>query len=911
VKNLFFNLISFISFSFFLLLTTPAKGNSSITNSITNPETVNTATPESKVEPQTLTPSRPSFLWHRGGELGLNAGSISEFRVFPVGLNAGKVNINDSVLVKGYEDGSQAIDFPNWLLPYDAVIQALKLTVTTLPDGQLEMRSPGIVTRIEAKKLRTDAQLGLVFAVQDLQTLFGVKAEFDIKEYAIKIDIPWLNQSNQQFEETNTPIQIAGLPRFKPANFSLAAIEQKLYATGSKNIATSYRGDFTSIGTILGGSWFIRTEQPQLQDTKTWNLAEAQFLRQTKQTDYILGSQPTFWQSQNGGEFWGFTVINRQGFAPPQGFGGFYDPGQRLQAATIGRTISGKAEPGTLVRLVPNFGDRIIGEVLVDSSGIYRFNDIKNDSQFIASSNYRLLLYPQGRLTAQPEIREANYSTVVGQIPAGASAFVASGGLRRQLNQLNNESIFESIFGNFSEFRGGMQGRFGLSQTLTVGFGGIYDESLRGMAELFYRPQNIPLQVAVSALSGNEWTWNADIRYDPSSNLSAAFTRDRFDHRFNIDWRLSSKFGLFANSDTTDATAFGLQFNFTGRNAFTFARASLDTENRLRWNLLHRWHKLELNQRGNEIGTRSEITYNLSQNQFLDSGNSLSLSYDTLNQNRFDSLLTMGWRYRSQQRAVDGNYQWEAQLGYGIGTQGSGPIASLSTTVLPGIMLRGRYQGISTTSEEATFNIDLVSSLGLQNGITPGDRKSDYFRTQGGLLIQPFFDNNNNGKRDSNEKTYTENSDSFVVINKRNLKTYQPNISNDRILVRLSPDIYHLSLDPSGYPTDWQVVSEAMAVEVVAGSYTTVSIPLTRSYTRSGVIVDTQGNAIPGARVEAIEVTSGKSRFSVTNGAGVYFLEGLQQGEYKLQINGKALDSLKLEENSAAFQELNLKISGI
>jgi Carboxypeptidase regulatory-like domain len=877
-----------VSFSFFFFLTTPAKGNLSIANS------KNTIS-----HPQTLTPSRPSLL--RGSIPPHDPPKDTEkFRVFPVGLNAGKVNINESVLVKGYEDGTQAIDFPNWLLPYDAVIQALKLNVSTLPDGQLEVRSPGIVTRIEAKKLRTDSQLGLVFTVQDLQTLFGVKAEFDIKEYAIKIDIPWLNQSNQQFEEAATPIQFAGLPRFKPANFSLAAVEQKVYATGSENISPSYRGDFTSVGTIFGGSWFLRTEQPQLQDTKTWSISEAQFLRQTKQADYVLGSQPTFWQSQNPGEFWGFTFINRQGFTPPQTFGGFYDPGQRLQAASIGRTISGKAEPGTLVRLVTSFGERIIAEVLVDSSGIYRFNNIKNDSQFITSSNYRVLLYPQGRLTAQPEIRETNYFTVVGQIPAGTSAFVISGGLRRELAN-------ESIFGNFSEFRGGLQGRFGLSETLTVGLGGIYDESVRGMAELFYRPQNIPLQVAVSALSGDEWTWNADIRYDPSSNLSAVFTSDRFSNRFNIDWRVSSEFGLFANTDTTDATALGIQLNFSGKNNFTFARVSLDTENRFRWNLLNRWQKLELNQRGNEIGTRSEISYNLSKNKFFDSGSSLLLSYDTLNQNRFDSLLTLGWRYRSQQRAVDGNYLWETQLGYGIGSQGSGAIASLSTTVLPGIMLRGRYQGISTTSEEASFNIDLVSSLGLQGGINSGDRKSDYFRTQGGLLIQPFFDNNNNGKRDNNEKTYTENSDSFVVINKRNLKSYQPNVSNDRILVRLPPDTYHLSLDPSGYPTDWQVSSDAMAVEVVAGSYTAIAIPLIPSYTRSGVITDSQGNAVAGARVEAIEVVKRKSRFSVTNGAGVYFLEGLQQGEYQLEINGKSVDSLKLEENSAAFQELNLK----
>lgn len=84
-------------------------------------------------------------------------------------------------------------------------------------------------------------------------------------------------------------------------------------------------------------------------------------------------------------------------------------------------------------------------------------------------------------------------------------------------------------------------------------------------------------------------------------------------------------------------------------------------------------------------------------------------------------------------------------------------------------------------------------------------------------------------------------------------------------------------------------------------------IPLVRAYSRTGVLTDAQGNAMAGARIEAIEPKSGKRRFSVTNSAGVYYLEGLQQGEYELQVNGKSAGDLKLEGASEAFQELNLK----
>ncbi len=825
-----------------------------------------------------------------------------QFSTFPVGLSVGKRNVNPSVIIRGQEDGTQAINFENWLLPFDDVIQALKLDLKNLPDGQLEVRSPGIVTRINQKKIRNDPELGLVFSIQDLDTLFGIKAKFNINDYTIELDVPWLNQSSSRIGQGEPPIILEGIPRIAPGNFSFGAIEQKVNASGSEGTGASYRGDFLAVGSLFGGSWFVRTDQPNFQNASSWRLAEAQFYRPNNQADYILGSQPTFWRSQGARDYWGFTYIQRQGFTPPQLFGGgFVDPRLRLQASQIGRTITGTAQAGTLVRLAEAFGDRIIGEVLVDSSGIYRFENVRSENQYYGSS-YRVLLYPEGRLTAQPEIREATYSIVPGQLPAGSSALVFSGGLRRELNN--------SLLGNFSDFRGGVAQRWGLSENLTLGIGGVYDDSARGLAEIFYRPSYLPLEIAVSALSGSKWDVNADIRFNPTRSLSASFTSDRFSSRFNLDWRLFPGLSLFATTDSRDATGGGVQLNFSGKNAFTFARISLDTENRLRWTLLQRLGRLELNQRGNEIGTLSEFSYNFSRSSsFLNLGNSLLVSYETRSQNLSNNLLTLGWRYRSTQRANDGNYRWEAQFGYGIGSQGSGAIASLSTTILPGILLRARYQGVSVTSDQASFNIDLVSSAGLQSGITPGDRRSDYFRTQGGLLIQPFFDHNNNGKRDAGEGLYTENADTLLLLNNRLVKSLQPDIQSDRILVRLNPGTYRLDLDPAGFPEDWQATTDAYAVDVIAGSYTPVMLPLTRAYAFSGVITDAQGKPINGARVEAVSSYSKVRLFSVTNTAGVYYLERLQQGTYNLLINDKPVSdmTLNLDKSSQGFQEINVQ----
>ncbi len=831
--------------------------------------------------------------------------------LFPVGLNLGKRNVKPSVMVRGLEDGTQAIDLENWLVPFDAVLETLDLSIKTLPDGQLEVRSSGIVTRIDPKKLATDPELGLVFSIKDLDTLFGVKAKFDIIEYAIDLDVPWLNQRNQNIGQTENLIVLEGLPRISANNFSFAAVEQKLNASTTEGTSTIYRGDFLAVGSAFGGSWFLRGDQPNFQDTGTWKIAEAQFLRQTNQADYIIGSQPTFWLGEGTSDYWGVTYIQRQGFTPVQQISsGFVDPRLRLQSGSFGRTISGRTEPGTLVRLVESFGDRLVGEILVDSSGIYRFENVKSDNQSLGN-NYRVLLYPEGRLTAQPIVREATYSVVPGQIPVGTSALVVSGGLQR--------NVETRLIASLQNFRGGVAQRWGVSENLTLGLGGVYDENVRGVAELFYRSPDLPVEVAISALSGNKWDINADIRFNPTSNLSAIYTTDRFSSRFNLDWRIFPNISLFANTDSRSATAGGIQLNFSGRSFFTFARASLDTENRLRWILLQRLGRLELNQRGNEIGTLSELSYNLSGNSsgnngFLNLGHSLLLNYETrsLPSNSLSSnnLLTLGWRYRSEQRAIDGNYLWDAQLGYSIGSQGSGLIATLSTTVLPGMLLRARYQGVSVTSNDSSLSLDLVSSLGLQRGITAGDRRSNYFRTQGGLLIQPFFDDNSNGKFDSGEKVYTENADTLLSINNRLIKGFQPQITDERIMLRLNPGTYRLDLDLAGFPENWQAVYDNYAVDVVAGSYTPVLLPLTRSYTFSGVVTDAKGNPIAGARVEAISMNNPQLRlFSVTNTAGVYYLERLQQGSYNLLINDKSVSDVqvKLDNDSGYYTELNIQ----
>jgi hypothetical protein len=99
-------------------------------------------------------------------------------------------------------------------------------------------------------------------------------------------------------------------------------------------------------------------------------------------------------------------------------------------------------------------------------------------------------------------------------------------------------------------------------------------------------------------------------------------------------------------------------------------------------------------------------------------------------------------------------------------------------------------------------------------------------------------------------------------------------------------------------------------VEVVSSGVTTVAIPLISAYVAIGVVRDTKGDAIPGARVEATNSTTKTKVFSITNDAGFYTLEGLEQGEYRIKVSDLApkTDKLKITPTSQPTQELNLTI---
>lgn len=70
-------------------------------------------------------------------------------------------------------------------------------------------------------------------------------------------------------------------------------------------------------------------------------------LRQTPQSDLVIGTQAPFWENTSG-QFTGLTVVRRWGFTPPltlDNLGGGFSPSQRLASSQVRRSITGYAPP--------------------------------------------------------------------------------------------------------------------------------------------------------------------------------------------------------------------------------------------------------------------------------------------------------------------------------------------------------------------------------------------------------------------------------------------------------------------------------------------------------------------------------------------------------------------------------------
>ena len=98
-------------------------------------------------------------------------------------------------------------------------------------------------------------------------------------------------------------ISFAGLDTINPDWLNLAAVIQQTRVTGQGN-KMNFSGDFIAVGNLERGSWYVDVNQTVLEKPDSWRFRELQYYRKTDELDVVIGSQPTFWQNQSGGDFW-------------------------------------------------------------------------------------------------------------------------------------------------------------------------------------------------------------------------------------------------------------------------------------------------------------------------------------------------------------------------------------------------------------------------------------------------------------------------------------------------------------------------------------------------------------------------------------------------------------------------------
>ncbi|WP_310425716.1 carboxypeptidase-like regulatory domain-containing protein [Chamaesiphon sp. VAR_48_metabat_135_sub] len=813
--------------------------------------------------------------------------------------------LSQQISIEGSIDtqSQRAINLEGWLLPFDDTLKLLEIQQRQLSSGELELTSSYLLVRFNPRQLRSHPQLGKAITIGDLQKLPGIKITFDAREVALRFSYT-LPKNPSQLAVITPPVSLDGLATIYPPIANLSAVQERINLSGSANNQLNTQGEFKAVGTVFGSSWYLRVEQPKLANLLTWGLSEAVVINQSPSTDWISGSQSPFWRRQGSptGAYWGVTTIQREDFTPPTSLsGGDFVPNERLQSSQLGRTVAGRAQPGTVVRLVRGFNTDVVGQILVDSSGVFRFENVVVSKEGEFGNNYRLLLYPSGQLTADPQVQDVTFTTVPGQLPVGAGAWIASAGVN--YNRGTNQFL-----GKFDGLQGGLAYRRGISESLTIGNGIIYDPiAVRGLSEVFWQPTGIPLQASVSAVTGNRWDVVSSMSYKPTPTFNANFSSDKLSSRADLNWLLTPTFTATSKYDSLSGVAIGGNYSFSVAPKSTSSiQGTFDSKSFLRWSASHQQNNWLIGLQGNEISLNSEVSYQLP----APTGTTQSLvanyqSTRSILPTTFGQLL---WRYQST--------TLQSELGYGWSGFGRGANMGIGVKFSPGLQLMGKYQGISAFTNRANFSLELQSTIDLQGGIQVANTRVEDLRTRGGITIKPFFDRNGNGKQDPDEEKYWHPE--LITLDNKPLNLTQTTQLADSVEVRAAPGSYRLDLNPTHLPAYWRSFlssatgkpPESLRVNVALGSYTTIPIPLIPIYTVTGVVSDSLGKPLPHVEVVAIDLYgTGVRRSTNSNLDGSYEFADLALGAYDISTPGQLYPAtISIVSNSPVLQQLNLRI---
>ena len=291
-------------------------------------------------------------------------------------------------------------------------------------------------------------------------------------------------------------------------------------------------------------------------------------------------------------------------------------------------------------------------------------------------------------------------------LPAGLSTLTVSGGGGKNLVQKDN------LLGEFKDFRGGVALHRGLSGSLTLGMGFVYEQDLRAFSQLSFQPQYIPLKTTFSLISRDEGLeLHSHLRFQPAKNFVFNFHSLDSEQKFDLNWGIISGLNLLAkgNSERKSLNA-GLRLALKSSHFAFAASAGLDNRRNWHWDLKSQLGDLKLKHKHRPLKTNSELSYAFFSSQHLGLQCSLFLNYQTRQLKRGDEYLSIwGGQINSGQKLDNHKYRWTFNLGYGSGSQGKGIVASTSFVMIEDVIFKISYEEISVTSNEPKLKLEIGS----------------------------------------------------------------------------------------------------------------------------------------------------------------------------------------------------------
>ena len=449
------------------------------------------------------------------------------------------------------------------------------------------------------------------------------------------------------------------------------------------------------------------------------------------------------------GSILGCLILNHQAHANPQAG---EQSKQEISTSTISSVISFSYSKLPIVPQVLNFVDRILTvnksdtlNFVVDRDRQIIFRDHLNlNLDFVDHSNLSLdkLAHPdqnqQDKLILgfqrtfwpsenkhkywglttieqwgkhshqQPRLnlKKLNYTDLAPTLPSGSSALTVSGGGNNNLAKKANSSR------EFEEFRGGVTFHRGVAQNVTMGVGFVYEDLFLGFTQLTYDSDRFPVRTTVSLLAKESGLdFYSHVRFKPAENFIFNYYRDEAKHKFDLNWGMISGFTLTAKGNSQDESlSTGIKVAIHNDVLALTAKAALDNQQNLHWQLDSRIGSLQFIHKSQEQKRNSELNINLLDSKPLGIKCSAYVKYETREEKQdLEKFTVWGGRVNSRKKIGNNKHRWTLDLGYGYGVQGQGAIASSSVALDSKMFLKLTYQEISRVSDDTKIKLQLSS----------------------------------------------------------------------------------------------------------------------------------------------------------------------------------------------------------